>query len=143
MTVERWAWLIAMSDAPDAQLLDWAGSFSIPPSVEVSGGRLDFDSYVPERRAIRLIVDNATVSMAIQPNVTCVNPVFELHNAPGTLLSVALGNRSLRQGEYAWDGHTLWLDAKIAQPERLRLKFALQLSRAILKSESELQRKLD
>ena len=74
MTVERWAWLIAMSDAPDAQLLDWAGSFSSPPSVEVSGGRLDFDSYVPERRAIRLIVDNATVSMAIQPNVTCVNP---------------------------------------------------------------------
>jgi len=82
MTVERWAWLIAMSDAPDAQLLDWAGSFSIPPSVEVSGGRLDFDSYVPERRAIRLIVDNATVSMAIQPNVTCGEPCLRVAQCP-------------------------------------------------------------
>ncbi|PYU97327.1 MAG: hypothetical protein DMG26_21785 [Acidobacteria bacterium] len=62
--------------------------------------------------------------MTIQPTVTCVNPVFELRGAPGTLLSVTLAGRSLEQGEYAWDGHTLWLDAKITQPEQLQLKFA-------------------
>ena len=81
MTLERWAWLIAMTDASDSQLLEWARSFPQPPSVEITGGRLDFDSYVPERRAICLTVDSPTVSMTIQPTVTCVNPVFELRGA--------------------------------------------------------------
>jgi hypothetical protein len=130
MTVERWAWLIAMSEASDAQLLEWARSFSKPPSVEVTGGRVDFDSYVPERRAIRLIVDNPTISVDIKPVVMCVNPVFELRNAPETLLSATLAGRVLKPGEYAWDGHTLWLNARIAQPERLQLKFEPQLNRA-------------
>jgi len=124
MTLERWAWLIAMTDASDAELLEWARSFSKPPSVEITGGRVDFDSYAPERRAIRLIVDNATVSITVQATVMCVNPVFELRGAPGNLLSVTLAGRALKQGEYAWDGQTLWLDAKIAQPEQLQLKFA-------------------
>src|SRR2546428_12071654 len=47
MTLERWAWLIAMTDASDAQLLEWARSFAKPPSVEITGGRVDFDSDVP------------------------------------------------------------------------------------------------
>lgn len=124
MTVQRWAWLIGMTDASDAQLLDRARSFTVPPSLEIKGGRLEIDSYVSERRAIRLVVDAAAVTVVLKPAVACLNPVFELRGAPGALLSVTFGGRSLKPGEYAWDGHTLWLDVNIAQPEQLQLKFA-------------------
>ncbi len=50
MTVRRWAWLIGFTDASDTRLIEWAKSFSTPPSIGVSGGRLDFQSYSPERR---------------------------------------------------------------------------------------------
>jgi hypothetical protein len=54
----------------------------------------------------------------------CVNPVFELSDTPRTLLSVTLAGRPLPRRQYAWDGHTLWLEADIAEPEQLQLKFA-------------------
>ena len=41
MTVRRWAWLIGMSDAADARLVDWAESFATPPSLDLQGARLD------------------------------------------------------------------------------------------------------
>ena len=37
MQVQTWVWLIGMSDAGDARLLEWAHSFSTPPSVELKG----------------------------------------------------------------------------------------------------------
>ena len=58
LSVRRWVWLIGMSSASDIKLQMWARSFASPPSLEVQGGRLDFDSYDPQRRALRLHVQN-------------------------------------------------------------------------------------
>ena len=125
MTVESWVWLIGMTDTSDEHLLDWARSFSRPPSVELKGAHLDFNSYVPERRAIRLVAEDQTVEITLTPTVKCVNPVFELEDAPRNLASVTLGSRPLVEAmEYVWDGHTLWLNAAIEQPTTLRLRFS-------------------
>ncbi len=123
MSVERWAWLIAMNEDSSARLLEWARSFSKPPSVELKGGRFELNAYASDRRAIRIIVDEPAVAMTITPTVPCVNPVFELSGATGTLQSVTLAGRTLKKGEYAWDGHTLWIGADLTEPESLQLKF--------------------
>ena len=123
MSVRRWAWLIGMTDASDHRLLEWAHSFSRPPSVELKGARLAFDSYVPERRSTSLVVEDEIVSIVIKPTVKCINPVFELSGVPGDLGSVSLGGRHLQPAEYAWDGATLWVKADIEEPRELRLEF--------------------
>src|SRR5262249_52892621 len=115
--------LIGMSDAGDGRLLEWARSFAKPPSLKVDGGRLDIDSYLPQRRAIRLIVERKTVTALITPSVRCVNPVFELLNAPKNLVHLQLAERSLPTKEYAWDGQTLWLNANLDGPAKLELEF--------------------
>ncbi len=51
MLVQTWVWLIGMSDADDARLLQWAHSFAQPPPLELDGARLEADSYIPQRRA--------------------------------------------------------------------------------------------
>jgi hypothetical protein len=121
---QRWAWLIGMTDESDERLLEWARSFSRPPVLELRGARLDFDSYVPERRAIRLVIEDETVAITIKPAVRCVNPVFEFIRAPGALAGLSLGDRALQPQEYAWDGKTLWLKANIDQPQVVRLQFS-------------------
>lgn len=123
MSLQRWYWLIGLTDASDQRLLDWAQSFRTPPSLELEGARLDLDSYVPERRAIRLIVEKPKLQITLKPSVRCVNPVFELLGAPKALTSVALGNRVLAPKEYAWDGQTLWINADVTDPSLLRLEF--------------------
>jgi hypothetical protein len=124
MTVRRWAWLIGMTDASDQRLLDWAHSFTRPPSLEVSGARYDTLSYAPERRAFRLQVEGPTATIKITPTGRCVNPVFELEGAPKTLESITLGSRRLTSKDYAWDGEVLWVNAEVEQPEELRLVFS-------------------
>ncbi len=121
---QRWAWLIGMTDESDQRLLEWARSFTRPPFVGLTGARLEFDSYVPERRAIRLVIEDETVAITINPTVRSVNPVFELIGAPGALAGLSLGDRALQPQEYAWDGKTLWLKANIDQPQVLRLQFS-------------------
>ena len=39
MQVQTWAWLIGMSDASDQRLLQWARSFSAPPSLKLQGAQ--------------------------------------------------------------------------------------------------------
>jgi hypothetical protein len=123
MQVQTWAWLIGMSDAGDARLLQWADSYSTPPAVELQGARLQADSYVPERRAIRMIVDNKTVTIRLKPAKACVNPVFELSSAPKKLRRVELDGRVLGAKEYACDGKTLWINATMTHDTQLRLVF--------------------
>ncbi len=123
MIVQTWVWLIGMSDAGDARLLEWARSFSKPPALEAQGARLEAESYVPERRAMRLVVEEPTVSIKIKPATPCVNPVFELQAAPKTLARVELANRLLGANEYAWDGQTLWINTTLTQDAQLRLVF--------------------
>jgi hypothetical protein len=121
MLVQTWVWLIGMTGAGDDQLLQWARSFSTPPSLEVEGARLEANSYVPERRAIRLVVERPTVSIRIKPAGPCVNPVFELLAAPKVLSRVELAGRVLDPMQYAWDGQTLWISATVARDTKLQL----------------------
>jgi hypothetical protein len=121
MTIRRWAWLIGMSDADDARLVAWAKSFAAPPSLDLQGARLDFGGYAPERRAVRLEALSADVRIMIKPGAPCVNPVFELAGAATGELRVTLAGQPLEARRFAWDGHTLWLDATIETPTELRV----------------------
>jgi len=123
MLVERWAWLIAMTDAADGRLLEWAQSFSTPPSLNVEGADIEVEAYAAERRAIRLKVRSNSVRIAIKPSTATVNPVFELSGVPKELTLVELDGRPLAQSRYAWDGSSLWIDATIKEPAVLRLDF--------------------
>ncbi len=123
MDVRRWVWLIGLTDTSDAKLLEWAHSFSRPPSLEIKGAQLDFDAYVPERRAIRLVVEAQRVEVLIKPLLKWVNPVFELLRVPGQLLRVVVDGRPLQREEYAWDGQTLWLKADIEERAHLTFDF--------------------
>lgn len=123
MKEETWAWLIGMSDANDEELLQIAESFANPPALEIAGAKQDKEPYVSERRAMRLVVEKNKVTIMIKPGRCCVNPVFELLNAPKDLLKVKLGDRILPTDKYAWDGHSLWLNATIDKSEILDLQF--------------------
>lgn len=123
MQTQRWVWLIGMTGDSDENLIARARSFSEPASLEAQGAVIDIDSYVPERRAYRLRIQDHTVAVTIKPTVRCMNPVFELLDAPKTLVRAELANRRLREGEYAWDGQTLWLGIDSGDAVRLQLKF--------------------
>ncbi len=123
MAVERWAWLIGMTDATDGELLQWAQSFSRPPSVEVIGADLDFESYVPERRAIRVLVKDRVVSVKLSPNQYTINPVFELVGAPEGPIEILQDGKAAPAEGYAWDGKTLWIKASLSKPSRFEFRF--------------------
>jgi hypothetical protein len=123
MQVEKWAWLIGLSDADDARLLEWSRSFATPPKVEAEGARLQSPSYHTERRATRLTVEKPVVSLTVTPSTPCVHPVFELNKAPKTLSRVKLNGRELTATDYAWDGRVFWLNSTLREPANLRLTF--------------------
>ena len=123
MITRQWAWLIGMTDAGDEQLLQWARSFSRPPSLKVQGARLEFESYAPERRALRLQVQAQAVKIKLTPAPVCVNPVFELAAAPRGDVTIWLDGRKLASDHFAWDGRVLWLDATVVAPTELKLAF--------------------
>jgi hypothetical protein len=126
MTVQRWSWLIAMTNVSDARLIEWAQSFTEPPSIAMSGARLEFNAYSPERRAIRIAIEKQNADITLTPVAHCVDPVIELTNVPGKLISVSLDERPLSKGDYTWDGHTLWLNATIDKPTRVHFRFERQ-----------------
>jgi hypothetical protein len=123
MTLRRWAWLIGMSDAADARLVDRAKSFATPPSLDLRGARLEFEGYAPERRAFRLEALSNEVQITIKPGAPCVNPVFELARVPEGDAHITLAGRPLEAERHAWDGRTLWFDATIETPTELRVTF--------------------
>ena len=63
------------------------------------------------------------MTIGLRPAPACVNPVFELSQAPKRLVRVELDARPLGAKEYAWDGKTLWLTATITRAAKLRLVF--------------------
>jgi hypothetical protein len=124
MQVEKWAWLIGLSDNDDARLLEWSRSFSTPPQIQAEGARLQTPAYNTERRATLLTVEKPVVSLTITPTTPCVHPVFELQNAPKRLSRVELNDRELAATDYAWDGRVFWLNATLRKQAQLRLQFA-------------------
>jgi hypothetical protein len=126
--VDTYVWLIGMSDEDDDRLIERAAGFATPPKLEVSGATIEGDPFVPERRAYRLIVENPTVGIRIGSGGSCVNPVFELSSALGTLEAVLVDGVPLDPTRYAWDGATLWLNLTLSQSSELRLEFATDRS---------------
>ena len=123
MRIQQWAWLIGMSEEPDAALLVRARSFATPPSLEVEGARLPMDSYATPRRAMQLVVESQEVTITLTPQSPCVNPVFELVSVPGRLRKISLDGQELRASDYRWDGSTLWVNRLLSRPARLALSF--------------------
>ncbi len=128
--MRKWAWLIGASDASDGRLVDWAKSFAMPPSLDIRGARLQFSAYAAERRAIRFEVLSNEVEITIKPGTRCINPVFEFENASSAIANVTLAGGAIDADRYAWDGHTLWLDATINAPTELRITFRSPASRS-------------
>ncbi len=124
MRVEIWSWLIGMTAADDARLLQWARSFASPPRVEAEGASLGSPRHSTARRATLLTVEKPVVTLSIRPTAPCVNPVFEFAAAPPLLDCIELDGRPLSAETYAWDGRTLWLDATLQREATLRLVFA-------------------
>jgi hypothetical protein len=123
MQVEKWAWLIGLSDSDDARLLEWSRSFSTPPQIRAEGASLQTPAYNTERRATLLTVEEPEVTLTIKPTTPCVDPVFELQNAPKTLSRVELNGRELPATDLAWDGRVFWLNVTLREPANLRLTF--------------------
>ncbi len=115
-----------MTDEPDRRLLDRARSFATPPSLELAGARLDSNPYAPERRAIRLTALGSDITLTIKPAVPCINPVFECKTPQEGTINVALDDRPLEGGRFAWDGRVLWLNVTIERQSRLRIRWHAQ-----------------
>ncbi len=123
MVIDQWAWLIGLTNADDAALVRCARSFAQPPGLTVSGATLELDSYVLQRRALRLQIQQPQVKISLEPSSACVHPVFELRDAPAALSRVTLDGQPLAAQQYAWDGHVLWLGVEIDKPATLELQF--------------------
>lgn len=123
MIVRRWAWLIGMSDADDAGLLRRARSYARPASLTPKGARIGFEGWSAERRAYVLEADGPTIEIAVNPEVPCVNPVFEIAGAPKSTPRVAIDGRERPTGSFAWDGRTLWLDAVLDRAATILVDF--------------------
>lgn len=125
MRVQTWAWLIAYTDANDSDVLNMARSYAQPPNITgVKGARLDVESYSEARRALRLTVEDREISFQLAPRTVCVNPVFELSNAPGEILRVSVGALAVNATDMAWDGRVLWLNTTLHDPATVRITFA-------------------
>jgi len=120
---DTWVWLIAMTDAGDDELREWAHSSGNPPKLEARGAKVAAEPYVPERRALCLTAESKKVAITITPAGLCVNPVLKLKDAPKTLSAVRLNDQPLSADQYRWDGATLWLSANLDRPTTLELQF--------------------
>ncbi len=118
------AWLIGASDADDETLRHWMQSTAEPAEVEARGARKESAFYAAERRAFRLVAEAQELTLTITPHGWCMNPVFEIANAPKSIRTITLAGQPLGADQYAWDGKTLWVQAALYQPAELRLAFA-------------------
>ena len=124
MSIRRWAWLIGTTDENDSQLRDRARSFASPPDLELVGARPELIGYAIEGRAVCLEATARDIQIKINPRTPYVNPVFEFAHAPRGTLQLTLSGQPIDAQHYAWDGRTLWLDARIETPAELRVTFA-------------------
>ncbi|QEH33436.1 hypothetical protein OJF2_19380 [Aquisphaera giovannonii] len=123
MVVRRWAWLIGMTRDDDEHLLRRARAFANPPSLKLEGAEPASEGYAIERRALCLRVRRPDVTIALEPSVACVDPIFELDDAPRGALSVRRDGVPVPEADLAWDGRTLWLRGSFAARSRLDLHF--------------------
>jgi hypothetical protein len=94
--------------------------------LELTGAKPEAELYACERRAQRLVVEKPVVTIALKPTNHCVNPVFELCDAPKTLACLSLDGKRLHPLQYAWDRMTLWLNVTFSHPAELKLEFGTE-----------------
>jgi hypothetical protein len=123
MVEREWSWLIGMTDEPDDRLRKRARSFAAPPSLEITGGRLGPDAYLPSRRAIQLTGAVSEIALLIKPETPFVNPVFEWTAPRRGTVNLAIDGRAVERPDFAWDGRVLWLNATIDKPIKLLIRF--------------------
>jgi hypothetical protein len=121
--LRRWAWLIGMTDAQDDRLLEWSRSYAAPPRLALRGATLVKDDMAEDPRAIRIQIQDHNIKISLNPLPVCVNPVFELIDAPQGPPSISQDGKKLGPEGYCWDGRTLWLDGTVRGPTELRLEF--------------------
>ena len=125
-----------MTDASDDDLRQWAHSFAHPPKLDAQGAQVAAEPYAPERRALRLTVQNKSVAITIIPAGRCVNPVFELKDAPrrcpcgwtisrcrrtgiaGTARRFGSAPTSTGRRRCDWNSPTLSILAKVPAPQQ-------------------------
>jgi hypothetical protein len=123
MRTRTWSWLIGCTDVADEQLLNWAHSYSAPPSVsDLKGARLADEPYISERRAIGLQAESFRIELTLTPAKICVNPVFEITGLSGKAVNVWINDSRLDTGDYIWDGGVLWINGKFSEPTHLRME---------------------
>ncbi len=122
MRVQQWAWLIGYTDASDDDVIDMARSYAQPPAIEaIKGARVDVESYNEATRALCITAEDRDVRFRLVPHSVCVNPVFEITNAPADLVQVSVGALVLGADSVAWDGKLLWLRATLREPSQIRI----------------------
>ena len=123
MIVQTWVWLIGMSDADDARLLQWAHSFAQPPSRarggSAAGGRV-VRSRAPchPARCRSRMRSRSTSSRPRRASIRCLSWPGRPRRSPAWQLA----DRTLDAGEFAWDGQTLWINATLTQDTPLRAR---------------------
>jgi hypothetical protein len=111
-----WAWLIGFTDSPNSRLLEWAHSYSSPPSIsDLRGARLADEPYVPERRAIGLNAETSRIELTLTPRKVCVNPVLEISGWASNDLELWINKNRLTARDYAWDGKVLWINTTFSE----------------------------
>lgn len=124
LEVRRWSWLVGETAASDSEVLDLAESFANPPRLEIlEGGRVDLPAYVPERRALRILVEGSRVRLRLTPQRILVNPIFELVDAPPDLANIEIDGVPLEPDEFAWSSEVLWMQRIISGAAELSLEF--------------------
>lgn len=114
-----YAWLIGMTDANNAELLERARSYGTAPTLKIKGAKSV--AWNPQKRSFN--VDADQIRLKLIPHGVCINPAFEFGNRTGKLTEVKLAGRPIPQKDYAWDGNRLWLKAKLTSPQELELEF--------------------
>jgi hypothetical protein len=125
MVVERWAWMIGMTDAPDPEVLDAARSFATPAKVTAEHGAR-VTGYAVERRATTIVAEANDVSLKISPapGTKSFHPVFEFEHGQKAVSEVTLDGKPLGDSDYTWDGKVLWLNHVIGSPAVISAHFA-------------------
>jgi hypothetical protein len=129
MRVEQWAWMIGMTDAPDAEVLGAARSVATPANVSAERGAR-VTGYAVERRATTVVAAAKDVVLKISPpaGAPSFHPVFEFEHGPKSVSAVTLDGKPLGESDYAWDGRVLWLNRVIESPATISVHFTNEKS---------------
>jgi hypothetical protein len=123
MRRQTWTWLIGLTDAADDRVREMARSFASPPGLgEIRGARLDAETSVPERRAVRVVADG-DFEFLLTPQPVCVHPVLEIEGQENPVSRVLVDGQELEREAWAGEAGVLWIGREFREPSRVRVEF--------------------